>query len=500
MEKRIRFVWILSLVSALLVIGVQAYWLYNQYGFVLDGYSQELAGRILQTANDEYRQRKQEDPTKYLYIVKSKHEYVGGSDEKDSADNRFSFALSRGGVESADTLRADSVWKETLKQTTELLDSINAKQTQGDGKEEERFKLSFSIDPALPYDSIQRFLEMAITNSNNPFRPAVLDSMLLATMPGHVFEMHDWPAADSLYRSSWMRTGTVLKPRLRVAYAYSPFQKQGIVIETGIEPQPLFGRMAVQLFLAFGLVLLLIGCLVFQIRTILKQKKVGELRQNFVNTMIHELKRPVQTLKTFVAFLGDKDMRSDEDITDRVVQDAMFELDNLSAYLGKLKDMVRADNEQTALNPVVFDLRSLVEKVIRLIHIPADKEVRFSQSFNMESTMVEADPIHLANVFSNLIENAIKYSAHKVDIEISVCRKGNELWLTVTDNGIGIPMVEQEKVFAKFYRGSNLPDKNIPGLGLGLSYVKLISEAHHGSVSLQSRLGSGTSITLCLPQ
>lgn len=245
---------------------------------------------------------------------------------------------------------------------------------------------------------------------------------------------------------------------------------------------------------------MLIVCLIFQIKTILKQKKIGELRQNFVNTMIHELKRPVQTLKTFVAFLGDKEMRADSNATEEVVQDAMFELDNLSAYLGKLKDMVRADNEDTPLNLSRLNLHELTDKVIRLTHIPPNKEVKFTTDFDMESPLIEADSIHLANVLSNLIENAIKYSNASVEIEIKARRKGNELRIAVSDNGIGIPLVDQGRVFAKFYRGSNLPDCNTPGLGLGLSYVKLISEAHQGRVSLESTMDKGTSITLCIPQ
>ncbi len=81
----------------------------------------------------------------------------------------------------------------------------------------------------------------------------------------------------------------------------------------------------------------------FQIRTIWEQMRLNELREGFVHTMIHELRRPVQTLKVFVSFLNDREMRMDEATTERVLQDSMFELDNLSAYLGKLKDMVCAD-------------------------------------------------------------------------------------------------------------------------------------------------------------
>ncbi len=107
--------------------------------------------------------------------------------------------------------------------------------------------------------------------------------------------------------------------------------------------------------------------------------------------------------------------------------------------------------------------------------------------------------VHVANVLSNLIENAIKYSGEEVNIDIVVLWNQQGVELTVSDNGFGIAPDERRKVFEKFYRSSHLPDKQIPGIGLGLSYVRQIVEAHHGSVSLRSELGEGTRITINLP-
>ncbi len=495
MEKRIRVVWILSLVSVLVLVGVQAYWLYNQYQLVLDEYSEELAGKILAVGEHEYNLRKSEKKKDFSVMVTTQSEYIE-ENGKPSSDSKFylSFVYN-------DSLPNDLTKQEKVLNLLTQLDTIQKGNNVENLLENDTIsQMKLFFNRRLSQDSIQLLANMAITNMYNPFRTEKLDSLLRVDILGYDFMLSEWPASDTIYTNRWKQTGNIFHPRLKVNYTYSPFEKKGIIIDTDIPAQPLFSRMAVQLLLAFGIVMLLMVCLIFQIQTILKQKKINELRKSFVNTMIHELKRPVQTLKTFIAFLGDKDMRSDEIITEQVVQDSMFELDNLSAYLGKLKDMVRADTEETLLNLQRFDLRELTDKVIRLIQLPADKKVEFTRFFDMDSSIIEADPIHLANVLSNLIENAIKYSGDTVQIEIKAKRKGNELCLTVSDNGIGISTVEQERVFAKFYRGSNLPDQNIPGLGLGLSYVKLISEAHQGRVSLQSHLGEGTSVTLILPQ
>ena len=111
-----------------------------------------------------------------------------------------------------------------------------------------------------------------------------------------------------------------------------------------------------------------------------------------------------------------------------------------------------------------------------------------------------ADPVHIANCLSNLIENAVKYSGKEVCISIDAFLKDNRLCLNVKDNGIGIPLQEQERIFEKFYRAQNIPDANLPGIGLGLSYVKLMVEAHGGTISLQSETGKGTTFMIEIPQ
>ena len=111
-----------------------------------------------------------------------------------------------------------------------------------------------------------------------------------------------------------------------------------------------------------------------------------------------------------------------------------------------------------------------------------------------------ADPVHIANCLSNLIENAVKYSGNEVCIGIHASLEDKRLCMKIKDNGIGIPLQEQERVFEKFYRAQNIPDANLPGIGLGLSYVKLMVEAHGGNITLQSQPGKGTTFTIEIPQ
>jgi two-component system phosphate regulon sensor histidine kinase PhoR len=465
MGNRIRIVWLLSLVSALVVVGVQGYWLYNQYTYVVEAYSQEFAEKILKAGEDEYAIRQATVKPSYKYIIRKQVAYSGNDSLQDVSSQQFQFRINR-----PDT--ADSI------------------------------SLYFHWNPNISEEELQNGVNRMIADRTYPFRQELLDSLLAARLPGLRHTVAPWHEADSVhYVSHWERTGNLFNPQIKAYYAYNPLEKQGVVMHASISVQPVFRRMAMQWVISLGLILLLAACFIFQIKTILEQEKVNGMREHFVNTTIHELRRPVQTLKAFVAFLGDREMRSDERATEQVVQDAMFELDNLSAYLDKLKDMLRADSEATALNRMCFDLPALVEKVVRLTHVPGWKSVRLNTACDMGgSPLAEADPVHIANVLNNLIENAVKYSGREVDIEVKAERKGKGIVLTVADNGIGIPPAEQPKVFDKFYRGAGPPGQDVPGLGLGLSYVKLIAKAHQGDITLNSRPGKGTSISLFIPQ
>lgn len=355
----------------------------------------------------------------------------------------------------------------------------------------------------MPEDSLLVGVDRSVVEFFVPFSAERLDSILSVGLPGLDYRVRPFVAGDTLSGQSsalWLPLSKkLLSTSISICYLFAPIERKAVWVDVDLPMNPLLGRMGWQLFLSLFLILLLLACLGFQIRTIWEQMRLNELREGFVHTMIHELRRPVQTLKVFVSFLNDREMRMDEATTERVLQDSMFELDNLSAYLGKLKDMVCADERETLLRPFAFNLRELVEKVVRLTNIPAGKKVSFSTAFPPDMPDLTADPVHVANVLSNLIENAIKYSGEEVDIDIVVLWNQQGVELTVSDNGFGIAPDERRKVFDKFYRSSHLPDKQIPGIGLGLSYVRQIVEAHHGSVSLRSELGEGTRITINLP-
>ena len=466
------------------MLGGQAYWLYNQYGYSAEAYMQKLHEQILEAEDKEAD-------------IRFQHRQI-------SAEPLRSLGMNLSGWTS---LKEDSVKRPEPKSTTTLTFYYRNKEEMDSAAlakliEEES-------DSVLVRDTFQiedvstELLFSASTlytlQISNPFQESLLDSLLqeqgirMTNTRRETLDTLQWKGNYFPFREG-------LAYKMKIVYPYNPLEQEALVGEVTIPLSPILRQMSWQLVASLFLILLLMYCLVYQIRTILTQQKTDEMRKGFVNTMIHELKRPVQTLKMCIAFLNNKLMRTDEQMMDSVVQDAIFELDNLSAYLSKMRELTRADNEHIVLSTRTFDLNATVEKLIRLNNAPADKVVRFETSFSGTPLLVVADPVHIANCLSNLIENAVKYSGNEVCICIDASLKDNRLCMKIKDNGIGIPLQEQERVFEKFYRAQNIPDANLPGIGLGLSYVKLMVEAHGGNITLQSQLGKGTTFTIEIPQ
>lgn len=474
MGTRIKMVWMLSLLSVLLLVGVQAYWLYNQYRYETDRCLEKIGEEIERVTDKELELRKRNVSTDLTYIVKrNAKRYSDLEDTVSLSPKNIGFYFS------TKSRREDSLPAFPLPS--------------------KQFQLTF--DTRMREDSLYNAIDRALVDRGAPFRKEMLDSLLRASFPEQPFTTVSQEVKDVGYtQNTWRKTGSLFSPALEYAYMYNPLEQGGVLIRMPVPLPALLKGMGVQLALSLGLIGLLGVCFVFQVRTILKQQKLGEMRQRFIHTMVHELKRPVQTLKMCMAFLGDREMRTDPAATEQVVQDSRFELDNLSAYLEKLKDMVQADSDGTPLRPVRFNWRELSEKVVRLTRTDGGKKVDLRLAFQMNSPWVTADPVHLANVLNNLIENAVKYSGEEVRIRIDTLATEKEWRITVSDDGFGIPLSDQARVFEKFYRGTFPTDKNIPGMGLGLSYVKLIVEAHRGTVSLESSPGKGTSVTFNLPR
>ncbi len=179
---------------------------------------------------------------------------------------------------------------------------------------------------------------------------------------------------------------------------------------------------------------------------------------------------------------------------------AVEETDNFTEYIGKLRDVIRVE-EHLPVNVEQFNVRAMLENEARHFEKDtADKTVHVVLKYERLSDSMFGDRMQVNNVVRNLLENAVKYSGEEVSITIGCRDEGSAIMLSVTDNGIGIPVKEQRLIFRKFYRATNTHNLMQPGMGLGLSYVRMVVTAHGGKVTLKSKPMEGTTVTLIIPQ
>lgn len=242
--------------------------------------------------------------------------------------------------------------------------------------------------------------------------------------------------------------------------------------------------------------------LYYQIKIILAQDRLSELRKTFSNTMVHDMKTPISSIMTGVGLLRhgsfDSQPKKKEEMFDMVEHESL----HLLSLVNKVLTIAKIESGKFVLERKRIRLRVMVDALVEKYPLRSKKYVTFNVGIPKDA-VVYADPSHLAECLSNLIENAEKYSGKTVHVDISYVLDGSKASIRVADNGIGIPQNKQALIFEKFERvsaGSKRSANEIPtGFGLGLNYVQLIMKEHGGGVTVQSEVGRGSAFTLTFP-
>lgn len=260
----------------------------------------------------------------------------------------------------------------------------------------------------------------------------------------------------------------------------------------------IFSQMAGMLFLSLLLCLFCIYCLYILQRTLARQKKLAQSKNDFYNQVSHELKRPISVVYQAIdSLLNAKTIENVERRT-RYMDISMVELQRMNAKIDMILTMSMVEEGMFRLNKTDFSLPDLVEELKERYYIAGTKAVEFRVENELVNPLVNADRDHLFQCLSNLTDNAIKYSGENVQIVFRLFLENGLFGISVRDNGQGIQEKDLERIFEKFER-ANL-DKNSPGYGIGLSYVKQIMEMHGGSIDVKSEFGKWSEFTLRLPR
>ncbi|MCB0685004.1 MAG: HAMP domain-containing histidine kinase [Saprospiraceae bacterium] len=245
---------------------------------------------------------------------------------------------------------------------------------------------------------------------------------------------------------------------------------------------------------------IILFCFIYTIYVILRQKKLSEMRTDFINNMTHEFKTPIATINLAADSIINPMIINQPSKVDRFAGIIKQENNRMLSQVEKVLQMALLDKKDFNLKLSEVNVHEIILQAVEHANLQVEKKGgQVLTELKAIQPNVMADHTHLANIVHNLLDNANKYSPEKPDILVSTDNTSKGIRITIKDKGIGMTKEQQKHIFDKFYRvhTGNLHD--VKGFGLGLSYVKAMVGAHKGSIDVQSELGEGSSFILDLP-
>lgn len=248
------------------------------------------------------------------------------------------------------------------------------------------------------------------------------------------------------------------------------------------------------------LLLIMIGCFYIAMMTIIKQKKLAEIKNDFINNMTHEFKTPISTISLATQLIQEEPQAAKSESILRYLGIIKDENIRLGQQVERVLQTAQMEREEIVLKKKLVDVHALIQQV-------ADMNAPLLQThagslvlhLDAEHSQVMVDEVHISNVLNNLLDNAIKYSPEAPQVHIQTHADHQGLHIQVRDQGMGMQKDVLTAVFEPFYRVPTGNVHNVKGFGLGLSYVKKIVEAHGGSVQVSSKLGVGSTFEITIP-
>lgn len=368
--------------------------------------------------------------------------------------------------------------------------------------------MSYSGDTTLLIDPVsQRTTNHFLVELNEPVSLPILEALLIASFKEHKVEtdvefgVYDC-IVDSMYTGRYLRYDTTFTSRPNRVSSLPVVRSDQSYFSVYFPKKDayFFNEMSFWVF-SSGIIFIIISFFAYTTFIILRQRKMSEATREFINNMTHEFKTPISTigvssevllrdpavqqsdrLRTYAGIIGTENLRLKKQV-DRVLQLASLEKDDLQ------------------LNLEEVDVHELIRQAVETQRASLDKkEGELHTHLLAQQPHILADKVHITNILYNLLDNAIKYSGEQspdITVSTEIVREGFRI--SVQDKGIGISKEDRKHIFKKFYRVSTGNRHDVKGFGLGLSYVKMMVDAHRGSIHVDSEPGIGSTFVITLP-
>ncbi len=234
--------------------------------------------------------------------------------------------------------------------------------------------------------------------------------------------------------------------------------------------------------------------------TMVNQRKLSEIKGDFINNMTHEFKTPLATISLAVDALNNEKVLKDPEKLNYFKSIIKDENKRMNKHVETILQAAALDKQEISLNKKELHANALVENALGNYELVLkEKNGQIKMNLSAANDLILADEQHFTNMISNLIDNAIKYSKESPDITIATSNSSKHLFIKVEDKGIGMSRESVKRIFEKFFRAHTGNIHNVKGFGLGMSYVKTVIDAHKGKIKVESTLGKGSSFTVEMP-
>ncbi len=249
-------------------------------------------------------------------------------------------------------------------------------------------------------------------------------------------------------------------------------------------------------------IIILLIVYIYMIHMVLRQRKLSEMKNDFVSNMTHELKTPVASISLASQMLADDSIPKTPSTTNHLSGIIRDETRRLQLLVDRVLQTSLFEDNKTSMKHEDLNLNTMADDVASTFALKVgEKGGEIITDLKAENPVITGDEVHITNVLFNLMENAVKYQREDVPLKIVVSTENrhNNVVITIADNGIGIKKEDLKKIFEKFYRVHSGNKHDVKGFGLGLAYVRNIVKIHHGHIHAESEFGKGTKFVIVLP-